>query len=127
MLKLNLLLNEIEDALIQENFKKIKKFVEETTFLTSMPVLSIRTTKKSVTVAASDEVVIFNSGSALTGTLPPAANMLGKKLYFKNINTGVVTIKANSTELIDAANTKTLPTQYDALTIISDGTNWHIL
>lgn len=69
------------------------------------------------------------SGGAFTVTLPASAN---SKWHIYNIkktdSTGnAVTIDGNAAETIDGAATKSLNLQYEALTIQSDGSNWHII
>jgi len=39
----------------------------------------------------------------------------------------VLTIDGNSSETIDGATTTTLNTQYEEVTLVCDGTNWHVL
>jgi hypothetical protein len=67
---------------------------------------------------------------AVTLTLPTAVGKLGKTIVFKKIDSqvsNVITIDGNSTETIDGSLTTTLNTQYECLTIFSDGANWLIL
>lgn len=77
-------------------------------------------------VAATDDVVFFN-GATLTATLPAAtvASSLGVQFTVKNINATNLTV-ATVAGLIDGQTTRTLA-QYDALTVVSDGTNWGVI
>lgn len=72
-------------------------------------------------------VVLCNSSSAMTVTLPAAATCSGRQYTIKNINTGAVTITPNGSETIDAETFYKLSQQYDIISIVSNGTNWNIL
>lgn len=61
-----------------------------------------------------------------TATLPSAVTTAGKFYMIKNSGTGVVTINTTSSQTIDGVLTFTLPTQYDAFEVRSDGANWKI-
>lgn len=82
------------------------------------------------TMTANDNLVTGDSnGGAFTFTLPAAASHTGRKYTFVKIGTGTnpITIDANSTETISGALTMTLTYLYDSLTIVCDGSNWHVL
>jgi hypothetical protein len=74
------------------------------------------------------ELVDCSSG-ARTITLPTAASASGRVYVIKKIDaTGnAVTIDGDGSETIDGATTQTLSSQYDAMMIQSDGTEWWIL
>jgi hypothetical protein len=61
--------------------------------------------------------------------LPSASTVTsGYKYNIKNVSaTASLTVDPNSTETIDGATTYTLNVQYQSLTIVSDGSNWHII
>ena len=69
--------------------------------------------------------------SATTGTqtvnLHTAGSNAGLKYNIKRTGTVNVTIDPNSSETIDGAATFVLSAQYDAVTLVSDGTNWVII
>lgn len=91
--------------------------------------LSVVSKTTTYTAATSDDVILA-SGSAFTITLYAASGNSGKVLRIKKTDsslTNVITIDGNSSETIDGALTTTLNTQYEELTIICDGSNWHIL
>jgi hypothetical protein len=86
----------------------------------------------NTTLGYAHNTVLCNSASALTITLPPAAEYAGKEYSIANINTGKVTIDGNSTEEIrdvsfGAATTFDLWVQYDSVRIVSDGNAWWVL
>lgn len=58
--------------------------------------------------------------------LPAAASSNGNEYYIKNIGSGTITIDANSTELIDSAETLTVAAGV-IKHIICDGAKWHTL
>jgi len=88
---------------------------------------SIVTVTGDTTLDTDNDVVLCNA-AALTLTLYAASGNSGEVLYLKNIHaTGVVTIDANSAETIDGALVKYITTQFEVLTIVCDGSNWHII
>jgi len=70
---------------------------------------------------------IVNCTGTFTVTLPQASTCTGRIYTINNISTGVITIDAYSTELIDGVQTKTIPTQWSSYTIQSNGTSWKIM
>lgn len=76
------------------------------------------------TVAGTDTVVL--ASNTITVTLPTAASSTGRKIFVKNIGTGTVTV-ATAGGNIDGAATAVISKQYNAITVVSDGTNWWII
>lgn len=97
----------------QKNFTK-KRVVSKTT---------------SYTVTAEDDVILADaSGGAITLNLPTAAGIEGvQKTVVKTDAVANVVIDGYSTETINGSTTKTLTSQYEKVTIISNGTNWIII
>ena len=87
-------------------------------------------TSTSATLGVDDYVMLVDddtAGSTVTITLP-AASRTGRVYYIKKLGTTAnVIIDGNSSETIDGATTSTLTTQYESITVISDGSNWHII
>lgn len=84
----------------------------------------------NVTLTATDYFVPCNAtGGAFTVTLPAASGNTGLTYVIKKTDSSfnAVTIDGNASETIDGATTTTLNTQYEAVTIACDGTNWQIL
>lgn len=86
------------------------------------------TTKTAAYTALDTDHVILCDGT-FTVTLPASAGRTGRMYYIKNIAPfpNVVTIDANANELIDGGLTAVLTSQYMSLTIVCDGSNWHLL
>jgi hypothetical protein len=83
------------------------------------------------TVQATDHTFLIDASSgAVTINLPAAASSTGRELRFKNTTApgvNAITYDANSTELIDGAETYTAANQqYDALTLLCTGAAWAI-
>lgn len=76
-----------------------------------------------------DSVILLDTTSnAVTLTLPPAADTEGRVYIFKAIDiTNTATIDGNASETIDGATTYVFTSADEAITIISDGTNWQII
>jgi len=81
------------------------------------------------TYTAIEEVYILNPSASINVNLPSASTVTsGYKYNIKNVSaTASLTVDPNSTETIDGATTYTLNVQYQSLTIVSDGSNWHII
>jgi hypothetical protein len=75
-----------------------------------------------------DIYLISNGSTAVTIRLPSTASAIaGYKYQIKRIGTALVTIDADASQTIDGQLTIILYTQYSAVTIVSDGSNWHII
>lgn len=82
----------------------------------------------SSSIGITHDVALGNaSGGAITLTLPAAA--AGKRVTIKKTDSSAntVTIQRDATNSIDGANTKVLYSQYESMTVISDGTNWFVI
>lgn len=79
-----------------------------------------------VTLGTEDHLLIITGSSSFTVNLPTAVGITGRIYQVKNAGTGYVTLDAATTELIDANPTWILD-QYDAMTVVSDGTGWQIV
>jgi hypothetical protein len=87
-----------------------------------------KTTTYSSTNA--DQFIPCNATSgAFQVNLYTAVGNEGKVVRIKKTDSSfnAVTIEGNSTETIDDSLNTTLNTQYETLTLLSDGANWHIL
>jgi hypothetical protein len=76
--------------------------------------------------ATIDNHIIDCTANTFTITLPTAVGITGREYVIKNSGTGTITVDGATTETIDGQLTQSL-SQYDALTIISTGTNWIII
>jgi hypothetical protein len=81
------------------------------------------------TATSTDYNLIFTGSSATTVTLPTAVGITGRIYCVKNAstNTSVLTIATTSAQTIDGVSTQALNNPYQTLTVISDGSNWHIM
>jgi hypothetical protein len=80
------------------------------------------------TASTWDFVLCDTSGGAFTVTLPAASGNGDAQISIKLVTAGnTLTIDGNASETIDGATTVTLNAQYEALTMICDGSNWHIV
>jgi hypothetical protein len=78
-----------------------------------------------------DDIVIAGTGGAggITLTLPAVATSQYKTYHVVKVDAGVgtVVLDGNGAETINGAATYTLTSQYDAVTIWCDGTEWFVL
>jgi len=90
-----------------------------------------RTITTNATAADTDRIIRVDTtaGNVLL-TLPPAATVAGQEIVVKRITAGAntLTIQADGTENIDAANTNTsLSSQWSHVTLYSNGAGWDII
>lgn len=74
-------------------------------------------------------VLVDTTTGAIIINLPEASTMTGRTITIKKIDSAQnnVTLDAFGSQTIDGDLTKLLTQQYESLTIISDGDNWHII
>jgi hypothetical protein len=74
-------------------------------------------------------VLASDATGSFSITLPAAASNTGKTYYIKKTNSSAntITIDGNASETIDGATTLVLYVQYDAVRIVCDGSNWHVI
>lgn len=100
-------------------------------------IFTLKATAEVVTVNSStyemsirDHVILANddaAGGVITVTLP-LASVANSKHHIKKLgSTANVVVDGSSSERIDGALTQSLTSQYESLTVVSDGTNWYIL
>ena len=70
--------------------------------------------------------LVENTSGANTITLPTAVGLTGYFFVIKQTANATLTIATTSAQTIDGSSTKTL-TQYQSLTVVSDGANWIII
>lgn len=88
-----------------------------------------QTIQTSYTATDEDSYIFADATAvAITISLPPAADVPYHIFTVKRLNSGAnsVTIDADGSETIDGALTFVLGTQYHAVRIFSDGTEWWI-
>jgi len=94
-------------------------------------VTSTITVSSSAHTAADDAVILADDDTAagnITVTLPLAADAEDSVYYIKKLgSTGNIIIDGTSAETIDGSLTATITQKYQALTVVCDGSNWHIL
>ena len=90
---------------------------------------AISTKTSAYTITATDSVILANATSgAVTITLPTAASISGRQYTVKKIDAvNNVTLATTSSQTIDGSTTQVITSQYDSITVVSDGTNWHII
>lgn len=88
------------------------------------------------TADPADEMILVDATSGnvvVTLTASPGAirnaRRLAPRLTIKRIDdsANTVMISQNASETIDGETSQTLASQYDALTLVTDLTNWHII
>lgn len=90
---------------------------------------SIAAISASATAGVATYIVADATSGAITVTLPAASGLTGRKYTVKKTDSSLnaVTVDGNGTETIDGALTYVIVSQYLAVKIISDGSNWHVV
>lgn len=93
-------------------------------------ILPTVTTSSNYPMGVSDVVVLVNTGSPVTVTLPVPAS--GRRVVVKdstgNAATNNITVARNGSENIEGlGSNKLIAANWGSLTLISDGTNWFII
>ena len=91
---------------------------------TSGRLKNIQVKTANYTLVSTDHIIVGNSASTFTLTLPAASSNTSREFIIKNKNTGIVTVDATALGQIDGQNTTTVAA-YSAITLISDGTTWN--
>lgn len=88
-----------------------------------------RTATTSGAVTAADATVLIGTTVANTQTLPPAASVKGSIFTFKKVmnNANNATVKASGSELIDGFNAIDLMSQYEVVSVQSNGVSYDVL
>ena len=91
-----------------------------------IPVVSKSST---YTATTSDSVILCAASSAWTLTLYAASGNSGRQLIIKKTDSSAnaVTVDGNASETIDGGTTAAITTQFESITIVCDGSNWHIV
>ena len=92
-------------------------------------VTTLADSNATLTVAQAGILLMPNS-TTRTLTLPAAATATGIEYTIKKTTAAAsaITVDGNASETIDGATTHTtMDAQYDTITIVCDGSNWHIV
>ena len=81
------------------------------------------------TTTGIEEIYLLTPSADINVNLPAASTAgSGYKYQIKNLSSSyILTVDANSTETIDNTETYDINIQYQSLSIVSDGSNWHII
>ena len=74
------------------------------------------------------QITVDASGGNRTITLYASSSNSGWQIKIKKIDSSAntVTVDANSSEQIDGSTTQVIEAQYTSLSLVCDGSNWHI-
>ena len=93
-------------------------------------VVSVALVTADVTLTTSHTHVLCDTTSkSIVVTVPAASSDPGRLYIIKNIGSpaNTVTVDGNANETIDGGLTAVIVARYESITIISDGSNWHIV
>ncbi|MEY4876255.1 MAG: hypothetical protein RL708_1404 [Bacteroidota bacterium] len=83
-----------------------------------------RSISSTTTLTGTDHTIIYTGSSTATLTLPSASACSGREIWVKNSSTYAVTIATASSQTIDGNSTWSIPSQYETVLFMSNGTNW---
>jgi hypothetical protein len=90
-----------------------------------------RASTTAITLASTDNTVVFTGTSATTFTLPSAVGIDGREYWIKNASTTgptpVLTIATTSSQTIDGNASWTLTQANEVIRVISNGANWYVM
>jgi hypothetical protein len=92
-------------------------------------ILTVNTITADLTLTTSHRFIRCDASSGpIVVTLPAAASNAGRKYCVKKIDPSVnpVTIDTNASETIDGDATAVIVSQYEEVSVVSDGSNWDI-
>lgn len=87
----------------------------------------VRAVSTSQTLLTTDGTLI--ASGTITLTLPPSSGLSGKVYRIKKTDSSAttVTLDGNASETIDGSLTLAINTQYEAIEIVTDGSNWYVI
>jgi len=85
-----------------------------------------RSVSANTTITALDEHIEVTGSTAVTVTLPDAVANTKTLFNIKNSGTAIATVAAAAGQSIDGSNTFSIGVQYQAITVIANGTGWSI-
>lgn len=86
----------------------------------------IKTVSTNYSVLADDSIILTNTTSSLTITLPAASLLTGKSYEFKNINTGTITLVGSGSDTIDGYSNLVIQYKNSMLGVRSLGSSWMV-
>ncbi len=89
-----------------------------------------RTVTASYTVLMGDYAILCDASSAaLTVTLPSALGVRSQVFHIKKVDSSghSVTIVCYGSETLDGLASQSTSTQYESISVVSDGANWYIV
>ncbi len=87
-------------------------------------------TNTDYTALPTDDVILVSTGGTTrTISFSAVSGLIGKIYHIKKIDAGVglVTLNPDSTETIDGDLTPDIIAQFESFSIVSDGSNWHVI
>ena len=91
-------------------------------------VVTTRTAGYTETATTGEQLALCSLAGGFTAILPAASGNVAKLGFKKMLAAGQITISRAGTDLIDGASTAVLNNQYEAITLMSDGSaNWEIV
>ena len=88
---------------------------------------SITTINSSTTLSIVEDYILCNATSDYVIYLPTASSFANKKYTIKNISNFIVTLSVTGIDVLDGLNSYNLTSKYDKISVMSDGTSWHII
>ena len=113
------------DAFVLDRIGTGTVYIEDMNISPTFPVVSV-TAGGTVTVVGGSFVSV-GANAAVTVVLPAASVAVGQQVIVKDSLGVSMTYPITISGSIDAASTFVISTPYGSVTLISDGTKWHIV
>lgn len=98
-------------------------------YTSASPGVPVVSKTAAYTATGGDGIILCDaSDAAFTITLPTSSEAKNRVYIIKKTDSGpnAVTVDGNASETIDGATTAVITTQYESISIICDGSNWHL-
>ena len=113
------------DAFVLDRIGTGTVCIEEQNLSTIFPVVSV--TAGGTVVVLGGEFISVQANALVTVTLPAASSAPGQQVIVKDSLGVSMTYPITISGSIDAASALVISTPYGSITLISDGTKWHIV
>jgi len=92
--------------------------------------LAIKTVSVNYNADNTDYIILVNATATnISITIPSASSCVGRQYHVKKIDSSsnAVSVTRTGLDTIDGANSRVMLSQYQSLTVVSNGSNWYII
>lgn len=115
-----------DGALTTDTGDTVFDFAPAADIATEVNTITFADTPYTVTILE-DVVLVNTTGGDVTVNLPAAATAVRAVHIKKLVAANTVTIDPDGAETIDGSSTVAFTAQYESVSLVSDGSNWHVI